>query len=184
MPVAMATTKAVQAGEKMPDSRAYRHRCSACAAPQPFARQAVFLRMGLHLRLGHHTAHSFICGGVQLALTLCHTANIARRCFGGDGFSFARWRGKSAPRRGRCAASGSVPYSTCFGLTPRSPAVWARATASFGGAVGLRFLPISAPDAAQKLPTVPQPNPQNLSVPAVGCRCHFPARRCGFVLSF
>lgn len=46
-------------------------------------------------------------------------------------FSFARWRGKSAPRRGRCAASGSVPHLTCFGLTPRSPAAWARAAASF-----------------------------------------------------
>ena len=41
-------------------------------------------------------------------------------------FSFALWRGKSAPRRGRCAASGSVPRSACFGLTPRSLAAWAR----------------------------------------------------------
>ena len=41
-------------------------------------------------------------------------------------FSFARCRGKSAPRCGRCAASGSVPHSACFGLTPRSPAAWAR----------------------------------------------------------
>ena len=41
-------------------------------------------------------------------------------------FSFARWRGKSAPRRERCSASVSVPCPACFGLTPRSLAVWAR----------------------------------------------------------
>ena len=46
-------------------------------------------------------------------------------------FSFARCRGKSAPRRGRCATSGSVPHPACFGLTPRSLAAWTRAAASF-----------------------------------------------------
>ena len=53
--------------------------------------------MGLHLRLGHHTAHSFICGGVQLALSLGNAANIARRCFGGDGFFFCPLAGQICP---------------------------------------------------------------------------------------
>ena len=53
--------------------------------------------MGLHLRLGHHTAHSFICGGAQLALTLGHTANITRRGFGGDGFFFCPLSGQICP---------------------------------------------------------------------------------------
>lgn len=44
----------------------------------------------------------------------------------GQTFSFARCRGKSAPRRGCCSASGSVPCPACFGLTPHSLAVWAR----------------------------------------------------------
>ena len=54
----------------------------------------------------------------------------------------------------------------------------------FGGAVGLGFLPISAPAATQKMPTVPQPNPQGLSVPVVGGRCHFPVQWCGLALLF
>ena len=53
--------------------------------------------MGLHLRLGRHTAHSFICGGSQLALTLCHAANVARRGFGGDGFFFRPLSGQICP---------------------------------------------------------------------------------------
>lgn len=56
--------------------------------------------MGLHLRLGSHTARGFICGGSQLALTLGHTTNISWCGLGGDGFSFALCRGKSAPGAG------------------------------------------------------------------------------------
>ena len=53
--------------------------------------------MGLHPRLGRHTAHSFICGDAQLALILCHAANVARRGFGGDGFFFCPLSGQICP---------------------------------------------------------------------------------------
>ena len=53
--------------------------------------------MGLHPRLGRHTAHSLICGGAQLALTLGHAANVARRDFGGDGFLFRPLAGQICP---------------------------------------------------------------------------------------
>ena len=53
--------------------------------------------MGLHLRLGHYTAHSFICGGACPALTLGHAANIARCDLGGDGFFFCPLAGQICP---------------------------------------------------------------------------------------
>ena len=53
--------------------------------------------MGLHLRLGRHTAHSFICGGSQLALTLGHTTNISWRGLGGDDFFFCSLAGQIRP---------------------------------------------------------------------------------------
>ena len=62
----------------------------------------------------------------------CDTPRISRGAvLAVMAFSFARCRGKSAPRRGRCATSGSVPHPACFGLTPRSLAAWTRAAASF-----------------------------------------------------
>ena len=51
----------------------------------------------LDMRLGRHTAHSFICGDAQLALILCHAANVARRGFGGDGFFFCPLSGQICP---------------------------------------------------------------------------------------
>ena len=81
----------------MPDSRAYRHRCSACAARNLLRGKPYFLRTGLHLRLGRHTAHSLILGGACPALTLGNAANIARRGFGGDGFFFRPLSGQICP---------------------------------------------------------------------------------------
>ena len=89
--------KAVQIGKKIPNCRAHRHSRSACTSRSLLHGKPYFLRMGLHLRLGHYTAHSFICGGVQLALTLGHAANIARCGLGGDGFFFCPLAGQICP---------------------------------------------------------------------------------------
>ena len=94
----------------MPYCRAHRHSRSACTSRSLLRGKPYFLRMGLHLRLGHYTAHSFICGGAGPALTLGHTANIARRGFGGDGFFFCPLPGQIRPTGrarlcvGQCAA--------------------------------------------------------------------------------
>ena len=53
--------------------------------------------MGLHLRLGRLTAHSFICNDAQLALSLGNAANVARRGFGDDGFFFCPLPGQICP---------------------------------------------------------------------------------------
>ena len=67
--------------------------------------------MGLHPRLGRHTAHSFICGDAQLALILCHAANVARRGFGGDSFFFRPLSGQIRPtaRVLLCIGQRAVP---------------------------------------------------------------------------
>ena len=65
---------------------------------------------GMHLCLGCYAPHSFICGSTQLALTLCHAANVARRGFGDDGFFFCPLPGQICPTArarlciGQCAA--------------------------------------------------------------------------------
>ncbi|MFR4340609.1 MAG: hypothetical protein ACLT3F_07580 [Gemmiger formicilis] len=52
---------------------------------------------GLHLRLGRYAPRSFICSDAQLALSLGHAANIARRGLGGDGFFFRPLAGQICP---------------------------------------------------------------------------------------
>ena len=65
---------------------------------------------GMHLCLGCYAPHSFICGSTQLALTLCHAANVARCGFGDDGFFFCPLPGQICPTArarlciGQCAA--------------------------------------------------------------------------------
>jgi len=79
-----------------------------------------FLRTDLHLRLGSHTARGFICGGARPALTFGHTANIARRGFGGDGFFFCPLSGQICPtaravrRIGQRAALGLFRADTAL----------------------------------------------------------------------
>ncbi len=89
--------KAVQIGKKMTYSRAHRHSRSACAVRSLLCGKPYFLRTVLHLCLGCYAAHSFICGGAQLALTLGHAANVARRSLGGDGFLFRPLAGQICP---------------------------------------------------------------------------------------
>ena len=75
---------------------------------------------GMHLCLGCYAPHSFICGGAQLALTFGHTANIARRGFGGDGFFFCPLSGQICPtaravrRIGQRAALGLFRADTAL----------------------------------------------------------------------
>ena len=70
--------------------------------------------------MGSHTARGFICGGARPALTFGHTANIARRGFGGDGFFFCPLSGQICPtaravrRIGQRAALGLFRADTAL----------------------------------------------------------------------
>ena len=89
--------KAVEAGEKVSYGRAYcsNHLAGVCGG---FLDGKLHLAsVSLHLRLGRYAPHSFICGSTQLALTLGHTANIARHGLGGDGFFFCPLSGQICP---------------------------------------------------------------------------------------
>ena len=103
--------KAVQAGKKVPNCRAYCHSRSACAVRSLLCGKPYFLRTVLHLCLGGYAAHSLICGGAQLALTLGHAANITRRGLGGDGFLFRPLAGQICPtaRALVCIGQRAVP---------------------------------------------------------------------------
>ena len=87
----------MQIGKKVPNCRAHRHSRSACAVRSLLCGKPYFLRTVLHLCLGGYAAHSFGCGGAQLALTLGHAANITRRGLGGDGFFFCPLSGQICP---------------------------------------------------------------------------------------
>ena len=110
----------MQIGKKVPNCRAHRHSRFACAARDLLRGKPYFLRTGLHLCLGYYAAHSFICGGSQLALTLCHAANIARCGLGGDGFFFRPLSGQICPtaralrRIGQRAALGLFRADTAL----------------------------------------------------------------------
>ncbi len=103
--------KAVQAGKKMPYCRAHRHSRLAGAAGGFLDSKLHLTGTGLHLCLGCYAPHSFICGGSQLALTLGHAANVARRGFGGDGFFFCPLSGQICPtaRALLCIGQRAVP---------------------------------------------------------------------------
>ena len=74
----------------------------------------------MHLCLGCYAPHSFICGSTQLALTLDHAANIARRGLGSDGFFFRPLTGQICPtvralrRIGQRAAFGLFRADTAL----------------------------------------------------------------------
>ena len=81
----------------MPYCRAHRHSRLAGAAGGFLDSKLHLTGTSLHLCLGCYAPHSFICGGSQLALTLGHTANIARHGLGGDGFFFCSLAGQIRP---------------------------------------------------------------------------------------
>lgn len=88
--------------------------------PATFCAASRILRIGLHLRLGSHTAHSFGSSSAQLALSLRHAANIARRGLGGDDFFFRPLAGQICPtarvlrRIGQRAALGLFRADTAL----------------------------------------------------------------------
>ena len=96
-PCSNGRDKTVQADKKMPYCRAYRHSRLAGAAGGFLDSKLHLTGTSLHLCLGCYAPHSFICGGSQLALTLGHTANIARHGLGGDGFFFCSLAGQIRP---------------------------------------------------------------------------------------
>ena len=104
----------------MPYCRAYRHSRLAGAAGGFLDSKLHLTGTGLHLCLGCYAPHSFICGGVQLALSLGNAANIARRGFGGDGFFFCPLSGQICPtaravrRIGQRAALGLFRADTAL----------------------------------------------------------------------
>ena len=87
----------MQIGKKIPNCRAHCSNRLAGVCDGFLDGKLYLASVGLHLRLGRHTAHSLICGGAQLALTLGHAANVARRDFGGDGFLFRPLAGQICP---------------------------------------------------------------------------------------
>jgi len=87
----------VQIGKKIPNCRAHCSNRLAGVCDGFLDGKLYLASVGLHLRLGRHTAHSLICGGAQLALALGHAANVARRGLGGDGFFFCPLSGQICP---------------------------------------------------------------------------------------
>ena len=108
-PCSNGRDKTVQADKKMPYCRAHRHSRLAGAAGGFLDSKLHLTGTSLHLCLGCYAPHSFICGGSQLALTLGHTANIARHGLGGDGF-FLLLAGGANPPHG---ASAALHRSAC-----------------------------------------------------------------------
>ena len=105
----------MQIGKKIPNCRAHCSNRLAGVCDGFLDGKLYLASVGLHLRLGRHTAHSLICGGAQLALTLGHAANVARRDFGGDGFLFRPLAGQICPtaRALVCIGQRAVPiYQT------------------------------------------------------------------------
>ena len=126
MPSAVPTPAARTAVRLCKSARKFRiaERTATAVLPVPSATfcsvNRVFFCTDLHLCLGGYAARSFICGSTQLALTLGHTANIARRGFGGDGFFFRPLAGQICPtaralrRIGQRAALGLFRADTAL----------------------------------------------------------------------
>ena len=110
----------MQIGKKIPNCRAHCSNRLAGVCDGSLDGKLYLASVGLHLRLGRHTAHSLICGGAQLALTLGHAANITRRSLGGDGFFFCPLSGQICPtaRALVCIGQRAVP-----GLFPAGTAL-------------------------------------------------------------
>ena len=103
--------KAVEAGEKVSYGRAYRCNRPAGIAGSFLDSKLYLAGAGMHLCLSCYAPHSFIFGSTQLALTLGHTANIARHGLGGDGFFFCPLSGQICPttRTLLCIGQRTVP---------------------------------------------------------------------------